>query len=100
MHIISLPPPPFHPPPSSPFLFFIVSQENMAAVHTCFVPLFARLASLEVVSRTGRREVEVLECTSLPGRSSLWVLEGGRLLYVLACLMAAGAGVCYTEPVV
>lgn len=55
----------------------------MAAVHTCFVPL-ARLSSLEVVSHTGRREVEVSECTSLPGRGFLWVLEGVRLLYVLA----------------
>lgn len=68
MHIIFTP---------FPFLFFIVSQENMAAVHTCFVPL-ARLSSLEVVSHTGRREVEVSECTSLPGRGSLWVLEGGE----------------------
>lgn len=66
MHIIF---PPF------PFLFFIFSQENMAAVHTCFVPL-APLSSLEVVSHAGRKEVEVSECTSLPGRGSLWVLKG------------------------
>lgn len=76
MHIIF---PPF------PFLFFIFSQENMAAVHTCFVPRLLGSPSLEVVSRTGRREVEVSKCASLPGRGSLWVLEGGRLLYVLAC---------------
>lgn len=56
----------------------------MAAAHTCFVPL-ARLSSLEVVSHTSRREVEVSEHTSLPGRGCLWVLEGRRLLYVLAC---------------
>lgn len=90
MHIIS---------PPSPFLFFIFSQENMAAVHTCFVPL-ARLSSPEVVSRAGRREVEVSERTSLPGRGSLWVLEGGRLLYVSACSVAVGTEVCYIEPVV
>lgn len=56
----------------------------MAAVHERFVPL-ARLSSLEVVSHTGRREVEVSERASLPGRGSRWVLEGARLLYALAC---------------
>lgn len=90
MHIIFTP---------FPFLFFIVSQENMAAVHTCFVPL-ARLSSLEVVSHTGRREVEVSECTSLPGRGSLWVLEGGNASLCVGLFVAVGPEVCYINPVV
>lgn len=71
----------------------------MAAVHTCFVPL-ARLSSLEVVSRTGRREVEVSERASLPGRGSLWVLEGGKAPLCVGPFMAVGTEVCYIEPVV
>lgn len=48
MHIIS----PLSIPPLSPF-FLSLLQENMAAVHTCFVP-HAALTSLEVVSHTGK----------------------------------------------
>lgn len=85
--------------PPSPFLFFIFSQENMAAVHPCSVPL-ARLSSLEVVSHTGRGEVEVSEHTSLPGRGSLWVLEGGKAPLCVGLFIAVGTRVCYIEPVV
>lgn len=72
----------------------------MAAVHTCFVPRLLGSPSLEVVSRTGRREVEVSERTSLPGRGSLWVLEGGKAPLCVGLFVAMGAEVCYIEPVV
>ena len=79
MHIIFTP---------FPFLSFFVSQENMAADHMCFV-LLAWLSSLEVVSHTVRRELEV----SLSTRACLGEAPpgccrvcGGGLLYVMACL--------------
>lgn len=92
MHIIFTP---------FPFLSFFVSQENMAADHMCFV-LLAWLSSLEVVSHTVRRELEV----SLSTRACLGeappgccrVCGGTPLCDGL--FVAVGPEVCYIEPVV
>lgn len=73
----------------------------MAAVHACFCPARSALSSLEVVSRTGRREVEVSErAIACLGEAPSGCWRGGKAPLCVGPFMAVGAGVCYIEPVV